>query len=94
LVLLLLHFVFKNNKLPELAEASISLSIIALIFFIIYVVVEAFVYSKFYKTIDRKDKQVNPIALILTLPFYPLKYIILNNRIAQDFYLSCLQNIK
>ena len=94
LVLLLTHFVFKNNKLPELAEASISLSIIALIFFIIYVVVEAFVYSKFYKTIDRKDKQVNPIALILTLPFYPLKYIILNNRIAQDFYLSCLQNIK
>ena len=93
-VLLLLHFVFKNNKLPETADASLSLSIIAFIFFAIYVVVEAFVYSKFYKTIGQEDKRVNPITLILTLPFYPLKYITLKNRIAQDFYLSCLQNIK
>ena len=50
-VLLVLHFVFKNNKLPELADASLSLSIIAFIFFTIYVIVDAFIYSKFYITI-------------------------------------------
>ena len=94
IVLLVLHFIFKNNKLPELAESSLSLCIIAFIFFAIYVTVDAFVYSKFYKTIDQKNKRINPLILILTLPLYPLKYIILRNRISQDFYLSCLQNIK
>ena len=93
-ILFLLHLVLKNNKLPETAEASLTLSIIALIFFVIYVVVDAFVYSKFYKAIDQEQKRFNPLILILTLPLYPLKYIILRNRIAQDFYLSCFQNIK
>ncbi|WP_115839979.1 LptF/LptG family permease [Winogradskyella sediminis] len=93
-VLLVLHFVFKNNKLPELAETGITLSIIAFIFFIIYVIVNAYVYSKFYKTINQKGKRINPLLLALTLPIYPLKYIIVRSRISQDFYHSCLQNIK
>lgn len=93
-ILLGLHFVFKNNKLPEIAEASLSLSIVAFVFFIIYVIVDAVVYSKFYKTIGEEKKRVNPLILIFTLPIYPLKYIILRNKIVQDFYQSCLQNIK
>ncbi len=93
-VLLVLHFVFNNNKLPELAETGITLSIIAFIFFIIYVIVNAYVYSKFYKTINQKGKRINPLLLALTLPIYPLKYIIVRSRISQDFYHSCLQNIK
>jgi len=92
--LLGLHFIFKNNKLPEFAEASLNLSIIGFIFFAIYVVVDAFVYSKFYKTIDQKGKRINPIILILTLPLYPLKYLVLRNKIVADFYQSCVQNIK
>jgi lipopolysaccharide export system permease protein len=93
-ILLGLHFICKNNKLPEIAEASLSLSIIAFVFFIIYVVVDAVVYSKFQKAINQKAKKINPILLILSLPLYPLKYIFLRNKIAQDFYLCCLQNIK
>lgn len=93
-VLLGLHFIFKNNKLPEFAESSLSLSIIGFIFFAIYVVVDAFVYSKFYKTIDQEGKRINPIILILTLPLYPLKYLVLRNKIVADFYQSCIQNIK
>lgn len=92
--LLGLHFICKNNKLPEVADASLSLSIIAFIFFAIYVVVDAFVYSKFYKTIGQKSKRINPIVLILSLPLYPLKYIILRNKITYDFYQSCISNIK
>ncbi|WP_179019759.1 LptF/LptG family permease [Winogradskyella forsetii] len=94
IILLVLHLIFKNNKLPEIAESALSLSIIAFIFFVIYVIVDVFKYSKFYKIIDLKGKQNNPLILILTLPLYPLKYIILRNKISQDFYLSCLQNIK
>lgn len=93
-ILLILHFVFLNNKLPEVAEASLSLSIISFIFFAIYIVVDAYVYSKFYKTIQQEKKRINPILLIVTLPIYPLKYIVLRNRIDQDFYVSCFQNIK
>ncbi|NRB60316.1 MAG: YjgP/YjgQ family permease [Winogradskyella sp.] len=93
-VLLVLHFVFKNNKLPELADASLSLSIIAFIFFTIYVIVDAFIYSKFYITIGQKNKRINPIILILTLPLYPFKYIVFRNKIQDDFYQSCIQNIK
>jgi lipopolysaccharide export system permease protein len=92
--LLGLHFISKNNKLPEIAEASLSLSIIAFIFFAIYVVVDALVYSKFYKTIGLKNKSINPIILILSLPLYPLKYMIFRNKITFDFYRSCIDNIK
>lgn len=93
-ILLILHFVFKNNKFPELAEASLSLSIIAFIFFVIYVIVNAVVYSKFYKTINMSQKRINPLFLVLTLPVYPLKFVVIRNMIDQDFYYSCLQNIK
>ncbi|WP_178984223.1 LptF/LptG family permease [Winogradskyella helgolandensis] len=93
-ILIVLHLVFNNNKLPELAESALSLGIIAFIFFVIYVVVNAFVYSKFYKTINQEKKRINPLFIALTLPIYPLKYIIVRSRISQDFYLSCLQNIK
>ncbi|MAX71860.1 MAG: permease [Flavobacteriaceae bacterium] len=93
-ILLILHFVFKNNKLPEFAEASLSLSIIGFIFYAIYVIVDAYVYSKFYKTIKDEKKRINPLILILSLPFYPLKYLYLRNKISYDFYLSCVKNIK
>jgi len=92
--LLLLHFVFKNNKLAEIAESSLYLSIIAFIFFFIYSIVDTIVYSKFYKTIDQKGKRINALISIITLPLYPFKYVILRSKISQDFYLSCLQNIK
>ncbi|MFP4846160.1 LptF/LptG family permease [Winogradskyella sp. PE311] len=93
-ILLGLHFILKNNKLPEIAEASLNLCLVAFLFFIIYAIVDAIVYSKFYKNIDQINKRINPIILILTLPLYPLKYIILRSKIGQDFYQSCTQNIK
>ena len=93
-ILLVLHFVFNNNKLPELAESVLTLSIVAFTFYVIYVIVNALVYSKFYKIINQEGKRINPLIVLLTLPIYPLKYIIVRSRISQDFYLSCLQNIK
>lgn len=93
-VLLVLHFVLKNNKLPETADISLKLSILAFVSFIICAVIDAVMYSKFYKTIAMKNRGVHPLIHLLTLPIYPLKYIVLRNRITQDFYLTCLQNIK
>jgi len=93
-ILMGLHFILKNNKLPEIAQFSLSLSIIAFVFFIIYVIVDAIVYHKFYTIIEQKAKGNNILILLFTLPLYPLKYIFLRNKIQQDFYQSSLQNIK
>lgn len=84
-ILLGLYFICKNNKMPEIAEASLSLSIVALVFFVIYVIVETFVYLKLYKIIDRKDRRINALALFLLTPFYPLRYFTLRNKVNQDF---------
>ncbi|MDB9755688.1 LptF/LptG family permease [Winogradskyella sp.] len=93
-ILLVLYFVLKNNKLVQIADTLLSLSAVAFIFFAIYIVVDAVVYSKFYKSINQKGKRINPLILIITLPLYPFKYIILRNKMAQDFYQTCLENIK
>ncbi|WP_179346511.1 LptF/LptG family permease [Winogradskyella ursingii] len=93
-ILMILHFVFKNNKLPQIAEASLSLSIIAFVFFVIYLVVNTIYYSKFYNAIDLKEKKINPIWVLLSIPFYPVKHLYLKGKTAQDFYLSCIQKIK
>ena len=89
-ILLISHFILKNNKFPELAVYVLSLSFVSFAFFLIYIIVDAFVYSKFYKTIHQKS---NLISLFL-FPIYPLKYFILKSKIANDFYQSCIKTIK
>jgi len=92
--LLILHFIFRNNKLPELAETCLSLSIIGFIFYAIYFIVDAFNYSKFYKLLQQEKKRIHPIWLVLSIPLYPFKFIILKNKVKQDFFQSCIKNIK
>ena len=93
-ILLVLHFVFKNNKLPELSEIVKTLSFISFGIFGLYVVVSSIYYSKFYKSIGQTKKRINPILLILSLPFYPTKHFILKSRVKEDFHLTCLEQIK
>ncbi|SHH66160.1 LptF/LptG family permease [Winogradskyella jejuensis] len=93
-ILLILHFVFKNNKLPELAEIAKLLSFISFSIYALYVIVSSVYYSKFYKSIGQTKKRVNPFLILLSLPFYPIKYFILKSRIKEDFHLSCLYQIK
>jgi lipopolysaccharide export system permease protein len=93
-VLLILHFVFSNNKLPELAITVKSLSFIAFGIFLLYVIISSILYSKFYKTIDQSKKRANLILIVLSLPFYPIKHFLLKVKTKEDFHLSCLENIK
>ena len=92
--LLILHFVFKNNKLPELAATVIQLSIISFAMYLIYVFVSTLLYSKFYKTLGLSKKRINPLLVLLSLPFYPIKHFVLKGKTKEDFHLSCLENIK
>jgi len=92
-VLLVLHFVFKNNKLPQLAEASIQLSILSFIFFGIFLIMSAVYFAEFYRIIKRKHQHLSVIWAFILAPIYPVKLAIFKNKINKDFYQSCLKNI-
>lgn len=92
-IFLVLFFIFRNNKLPELAEIVKTLSFISFGIFLLYAIVSAIHYSKFYKTLGSTKNRVNPLFLLLSLPFYPFKYFFLRQKIKQDFHLSCLEQI-
>ncbi len=93
-VLLVLYFVFRNNKLPELAEISKTLCIVSFGIYLLYFIVSTVYYSKFYKSIAQEKKKINPLLFILSFPFFPVKYFLLKSRTQQDFHLSCLSEIK
>lgn len=72
LVLFILFFVFRNNKLPQLAEASIQISGIAFIAFV-------FLYSKASLLFGKLRKQLfggssNPLLTLIGFILYPITH--------------------
>ena len=94
IILLILHFIFKNNKLPSLANASIQLSIVALVLFVIYYIKSLINIFKFYSHIKKIQKKPNLFLLILGFPLYMISYIFLNEKIKEDLKLNCLNSLK
>ena len=94
IALLILHFVFKNNKLPEFASVSIDLSFIALFIYIFYFVIVTLKISKFYNTLNIKLKNIHPIMLFISFPFYGFAHYFIKNILKQDLNASCIENIK
>ncbi|WP_346882521.1 LptF/LptG family permease [uncultured Algibacter sp.] len=88
IILLILFFVFKNNKLMPLALASIQLSAVALILYIIYYVKSIVNVFQFYKQLNQKKSNPNIFIFILGLPFYMITYIFLNKKIKEDLALN------
>ncbi|MBT8323680.1 MAG: LptF/LptG family permease, partial [Winogradskyella sp.] len=93
LVLLILHFVFKNNKLPELAVVVLDLSIVSWVFFTIFVLVSILTYASYYISIKSKSKRRIPLWMLLLTPIYPLLFLFLKSKTNQDFEQSCIKNI-
>ncbi|MCF7567994.1 LptF/LptG family permease [Sabulilitoribacter arenilitoris] len=94
IVLLLLFFVFKNNKLPSLQSASIQLSIVSLFLYIVYYLKSVINLTRFYKHINKKEKYPNIIILILGIPLYMLVFPFLNVKINEDLKQNCLDCLK
>lgn len=94
ITLLILHFVFKNNKLPSLASASIQLSIVSLVLFVIYYIKSLLNIFKFYTHINKKQKSPNLFLIIVGFPLYMIAYIFLNEKIMEDLKLNCLESLK
>lgn len=92
--LLILHFVFRNNKLPEFASASRDLSFIALFIYLLYFVVVNLKISKFYHNLNIKLKKIHPLMMAISFPFYGLSHFFIKNKLKEDLNLSCTENIK
>ena len=94
LILLVLFFVFKNNKLPSLSAPSIQLSIVAFILFIIYYVKSIINASQFYNHIGKKQKKPKLFSLIIGIPLYFIPYLFLNMKMKDDLKANCLESLK
>ena len=94
LILLLLFFVFKNNKLPSLESASIQLSIISLILFIIYYLKSYYNIIGFYAHIKKKQKTPNVLLILIGLPLYFICYFLLKRKMSDDLKQNCVDSIK
>ena len=94
IILLILHFVFKNNKLPEVASAAIDLSIISLLIYALYYVVTWINTNRFYKNLSFTTKPMNPYLMLVGLPFYGVSHFLLKNKIKEDLDKSCILNVK
>ena len=94
LVLLILHFVFKNNELPEAASASIDLSFICISIYVLYFVVTCIKSRLFYKHFKTATKPVNIFLLIIGFPLYFVTHYLLRNKIREDLDICCLENVK
>ncbi|GAA4809609.1 hypothetical protein GCM10023330_15670 [Litoribaculum gwangyangense] len=93
-ILLILHFVFKNNKMPSLASASIQLSLVSFVLFVIYYIKSLLNIFKFYNHIQKSTKKPNLFLIILGFPLYFITYIFLNDKIKEDLKLICLESLK
>ncbi len=93
IILLGLHFIFKNNKFPEFASAAIDLSLISIFIFLLYYSVTFIKSIKFYKSLNLKVKPLNPALMLIGLPFYGVAHFFLRNKIKEDLNQSAIENI-
>ncbi len=93
-VLLILFFIFRNNDLPSLASASIQLSIVSLVLFVIYYIISIANTVRFNTIINKKKKFPNIILVLLGIPLYFIIIIFLNATIKEDLNQNCLDSLK
>ncbi len=93
-VLLVLFFIFRNNKLPSLASASIQLSIVSFTLFIVYYIKSIINTFQFYRHINKREKKLSIFFLILGIPLYMIAYPFLRVKVKEDLRLNCLESLK
>jgi len=94
IVLLILFFVFKNNKLPSLESASIQLSIISIVLYIIYFIKSYLNINSFYAHIKKKQRKPNLLLILIGFPLYFLSYFLLKRKMSDDLKQNCLDSLK
>ncbi|WP_083191651.1 LptF/LptG family permease [Formosa haliotis] len=75
IVLLILFFILKNNKMPEFAFISVQLSIISFVVFIIYYIAQQLNIMALKKHLKQKNKTSSIPMLILGIFLFPIAFI-------------------
>lgn len=94
IALLVLHFIFKNNKLPSLQSASIQLSFVSILLFIIYYIKSLINISKFNNHINKRNNLPNLFLLILGFPLYIITHLFYKLILKEDLKQNCLDSLK
>ena len=80
-VVFILYFVFRNNKLPSLASAAIELSAIALILFVIYYIKSIINLMQVYNNGNLKDDRPNSLIVMAGMPLYFITFFVFKRKL-------------
>ena len=92
IILLVLFFVFRNNKLPSLASASIQLSVMSLVLYVIYYIKAKIDLFRFYRHINKKTPHL--LLLFFGIPLYMFTFPFIKVKVKEDLKLNCLNSLK
>ncbi len=84
-VLLILFFIFKNNKLPQYASALIQLSPIAFIIHYFYLVKSYINTNAMYSALALPNPSRNTLSNCIGFIFYPIIHIFRGGKMHKDF---------
>ncbi|WP_299391966.1 LptF/LptG family permease [uncultured Gelidibacter sp.] len=94
IALIVVHFILKNNGLPEIANSAKDLGFISLLVYALYYVVTFIKATAFYKHLGLNIKPLNPLLMLIGLPFYGVSHFLLKNKIKEDLDRSAILNVK
>ncbi|TYB76446.1 LptF/LptG family permease [Bizionia myxarmorum] len=88
LLLFILHFVFRNNKLEELAAIVIQISTISAVVYTVYFLMSFMSSLKLSKLTDTYETSKNPLFILIGFVIYPLRHVLLKVKIKKVFSLN------
>lgn len=91
-ILLILFFVFRNNKLPSLATASIQLSVVSFMLYLVYYIKSIVNVYSFTKLVKRDAPNV--FLIVLGFPLYVITYPFIRIKIKEYLKLKFLNSLK
>jgi len=87
LVLLILYFVFDNNKLPSLAKVSLVTSIVGGMFYLVFSAKSFFNQSKFYIAIKKNNTNYLLILIVFGLALSFVSYFFFKKKMKEELKL-------
>ncbi|QDO94059.1 YjgP/YjgQ family permease [Formosa sediminum] len=93
IVLLVLFFILKNNKMPDLATICIQLSIISFLVFLVYYSAQQFRIIAFNKHLNQKNKQSHILLTLLGFIIYPVAHVFFKYKTKTDLSRNAIQHL-
>ncbi|MFB9054754.1 LptF/LptG family permease [Formosa undariae] len=92
IALLVLYFILRNNKMPELATSSIQLSIISFVLFIVYYIAQQLNLKDFNAHL-KKNKSSDVPFILLGFIIYPVANVFFKHKVKADLSKNAIQHL-